>query len=571
MKRIKKIMLLSCLLVWGNSFANTNSTQLTYQYSTPYSGGSALTIYNRGNTSVKISVLNFSMNAEIAGSAWGSLWGWQSTITHSPNPDGVSTNYTITENPEVEIAPNQSAVLSFSTNSQSISGPFSPYNVVMNPTEVSVKLQGAQTAIPVNIDKMCEGTACNDPGNGKRILGYLPDWAYWRNPKFTADKMPIDKINTIAYAFSIFDKNGNISLYDHDADSVNLPIISQMRLRYPYLNASLSFGGWSWASTPPGWQCKTGASPDGPAACFSEMAADSQATQAFISNAVKAMKEVNFNGIDIDWEYPRPEDAANYVKLLQGLRSALDEQGRKDNKHYYLTIATGAGIDKINDINKTQWQAIAAAVDYIDVMTYDFHGAWDKGQVGSDFMAAMQLDTQRDPTANNPVLGKYSVVDSLNLYRSNGINPEKLVVGVPVYGRMVNIASAGETKGLYQPITDTPQGEWDNQQSGFTGMVDYNCVVDKSTCGNNYSLPDLTLVDPTIDPLGQAALTPWGYAAHYFVTYDDEKSAAYKANWVKQNNYAGVMLWDLTGDFPDNDKRSIVNAIHAVFNQKNLK
>ena len=118
------------------------------------------------------------------------------------------------------------------------------------------------------------------------------------------------------------------------------------------------------------------------------------------------------------------------------------------------------------------------------------------------------------------------------------------------------------TFGFYQ----FPHGEWDNQASGFTGMLNYNCIVDRSACGNRYVLPNLTIIDPWMNNLGQYALTPWGYSDNLFVTFDDVKSATYKANWVKQQNFGGVMLWDLTGDFPVTDGRSIIKNINQVFN-----
>lgn len=544
-----------------------DTSPLTYQYITPYSGGASLILTNHGKDEVNISKLAFTNNAGIAGTPWGTLWGFQSKIQTTALDDGVNTRYVIIENPVVKIPPSGTAVLTYNINRDKMGGPLSPNNAAMDSIDVSVTRSNSGLEVSVPIEGKCQDAACDDPGQGKRIMGYYPDWAYWRTPQFTVDKLPFDKINALAYAFSIFDKNGNVSLYDADSDAFNLPLISQARLKYPYLNASLSFGGWSWASKPKGWLCDTGASPNGPANCFKQLAADSASTALFVQKAVKAMKEVHFNSIDIDWEYPLQADAENYVHLLQQLRSALDEQGKQDGTHYFLTIAAPAGINKIHELTATQWKTIATTVDYIDVMTYDFHGDWDKGQVGSDFMSAMALDPTLDPTFNHPILGKYNVIDALEAYVNLGVPKNKLVVGIPVYGRMMNIKSTGPSKGLYQPITGTPQGEWDNQQSGMTGMVDYACIVDQSACGNNYILPPLTLVAPTDNNLGQYALTPWGYAANLFITYDDDKSATYKANWILENNYAGVMLWDLTGDFTGTDERSIVNAIFQVFHQ----
>ena len=83
-----------------------------------------------------------------------------------------------------------------------------------------------------------------------------------------------------------------------------------------------------------------------------------------------------------------------------------------------------------------------------------------------------------------------------------------------------------------------------------------------------FAMPNLNLVDPTDNKFGQYALTPWGFTENLFVSFDDAKSAAYKANWVEQHQFAGVMMWDLTGDFKETDDRSIVNSVYKVFNKK---
>ena len=560
---------LGLALFASSAIAADGGLDITYSYSIPYAGGATLTIKNNSEQTLNISQLKFSSNGKISGNPWGTLWGWESSIDMTENSDGINNDFVINESPTVSIPPAGSAELTYNVDQSSIGGVLTPNNAVMDPINVAVVLSGETEAMEVEIDGKCQGDACNDPGNGKRITGYFPNWAYWRSPKFTAEKLQYDKVNSMVYAFFIMDQDGTVSLYDKDSDAYNLPIISQARKKYPYLNAAISFGGWSWASTPSGWGCKVGASPDGPAACFRALAANSEAVDKFAKNAVAAMKEVHFNGIDIDWEYPAsPEDAANYVNLLQKVRAELDAQSEKDGVKYYLTVAVGAGVDKIQQLTPENWQQVAAATDYVGIMTYDFHGDWDAGNVGSDFQSAMQLDKDLDPTANDPVLGKYNVTDSLNLFVENGVPTEKLLVGIPVYGRMVNIDSAGEHQGLYQTITGTPLGEWDNQQSGSTGMLDYNCIVDASSCGNSFQRPELSIVQPSEDNSGKYSKTPWGFSDGLFVTYDDEKSAEYKANWVLEKNFGGVMLWDLTGDFEDSNPKSIIYSIHKVFNLK---
>lgn len=75
---------------------------------------------------------------------------------------------------------------------------------------------------------------------------------------------------------------------------------------------------------------------------FTKLARNSNARALFVKNAVKAMREANFNGVDIDWEFPvlGPQgenakdpiagDANNWALLLEELRMELDIEGRKD-------------------------------------------------------------------------------------------------------------------------------------------------------------------------------------------------------------------------------------------------
>lgn len=559
---MKFFLLLSAML---GSAVFAAPADLTYEYSIPYAGGGQIVLINHTNNPISLSSISFNTNAKITGSPWGSLWNWQSTLDVKVNPSDKQYQYVIHENPAVTIPAAGNAILSYNIENKSTLGPL---QVAMDPSPISVNILNTSETTIIPIEGICQNQACLDPGHGHRIMGYLTNWSYWHTPRFSAQQMPWNKINMVSYAFSIFDNDGKVSLYDPDADNANIPVISQARRKYPYLNASLSFGGWSWFTTPEGWNCSAGESPNGPAQCFQQMAANEKAVDNFVNNAVLAMKEVNFNGIDIDWEYPQTADDVNhFISLIDKLRAALDTQGELDGTHYNLSIAVSGGIDKINQLSSEQWQHLALRVDQIDVMTYDFHGAFDQGQTGSNFQSAMALDPNLDPTYGTAVLGQYNLTDALNNYLEKGVPANKLVIGIPLYGRMMNIASAGEHLGLYQSITGIPQGEWDNTQTGWSGLVDYQCIVDQTTCGNQFQRPDLTLVQPLINNEGRYAKTPWGYNHHLFVTFDDATSAAYKTNWARSKGFFGVMLWDCSGDFTTNDKRSIISAISAAFSQ----
>ena len=85
----------------------------------------------------------------------------------------------------------------------------------------------------------------------------------------------------------------------------------------------------------------------------------------------------------MDWEYPgscgatcdfRPEDRQNFLALLAEFRRQLDLLGQAKGRQYLLTIAAPAGEEQYS---KMDLAGSARHVDWINVMTYDFHGRWE--------------------------------------------------------------------------------------------------------------------------------------------------------------------------------------------------
>jgi chitinase len=119
---------------------------------------------------------------------------------------------------------------------------------------------------------------------------------------------------------------------------------------------------------------------------FSDIALTDESRSRFARSAVKFMQSYQFDGIDIDWEYPvsggqpgntyRPEDGANYVKLVREVRSQLDSLGGKTGLKYLLTIASPAGHDKIANFRLSEMEPF---LDWFNLMTYDYHGSWEPG------------------------------------------------------------------------------------------------------------------------------------------------------------------------------------------------
>lgn len=72
------------------------------------------------------------------------------------------------------------------------------------------------------------------------------------------------------------------------------------------------------------------------------MMADATQRQTFIASVISFLKTYNFDGLDLDIEYPgdterggQPADKDNFVSLVQELRTAFDAE----NSNWEITMA----------------------------------------------------------------------------------------------------------------------------------------------------------------------------------------------------------------------------------------
>ena len=163
------------------------------------------------------------------------------------------------------------------------------------------------------------------------------------------------------YSFAGINSDGNIRVMDSWAD---LPSgrdgyrkFTRLRDQSPGTKAMISIGGWDESS-----------------AKFSQVASNPWTRARFAQNAVNFLKQHNFDGLDVDWEYPnqrggQPSDKENFVALLRNLRQAFNPHG------FILSVAVGA-----SEMSASQsynvWE-VSQQVDFINLMTYDFHGPWN--------------------------------------------------------------------------------------------------------------------------------------------------------------------------------------------------
>jgi chitinase len=388
------------------------------------------------------------------------------------------------------------------------------------------------------------GDSSNPPAlKDTKIVGYFVEWGiYGRN--YNVTDIPADKLNVINYAFANISPQGEVAIYDSWAaiekafpgDSWekmprgNFNQLAKLKEKYPHLITMISVGGWTLSSR------------------FSDVALTPQSRARFAKSAVDFIIQHGFDGVDIDWEYPvggglesnvyRPEDKRNYTLLLRELRSQLDARSALDSRKYYLTIAAPAGDDKIRNIEPV---GIAEACDWVNVMTYDFAGGWDK-RTGHQ---APMFSPEGRGAANPSTL--WSVDGAVRQFLATGVDPKKLVVGVPFYGRGWSGVPLTNS-GIGQLSTGLPRGSYE------PGVFDYKDLVTRIQ-----SNPDLYEVFEDTKAEASFLFAPGDNGL--WVSFDDTAIVQRKVDYIKELGLGGAMFWELSGDTKDSST-SLLNVLH---------
>lgn len=382
------------------------------------------------------------------------------------------------------------------------------------------------------------GNGGNQPGKrGPVVAAYYPEWGTYQRDYQVSD-LPADKLTHAFYGFAKIDNNGEVGLFDkyaavekgkdwNNPDKIagNFGQMAQLKAENPHLKTMISIGGWTLSSK------------------FSDVALTDASRKKFAISAVDFMKEYGFDGIDIDWEYPvgggkpgnvnRPEDKHNYTLLLEELDKQIQVQEAQDNQDYLLTIASPAGFDKVENYELAE---MSKHLDWFNVMTYDYHGAWENT---TNHNAGLYANTN-DPSSLG---GKYNVDSTIQDYLNAGVSADKIVMGAPAYGRTWQGVS-GNNDGLFQSASGAGEGTWEK------GVIDYKDLHNKLETDKSY-----------VRYWDDQAKVPYVYNAQkgFFSTYEDTESLGYKLDYVKDNSLGGMFFWDASSDLPGNSSDSLIN------------
>ena len=345
--------------------------------------------------------------------------------------------------------------------------------------------------------------SCSQPVERKKqtkeplkVVGYVAGYE-----DFDPSKVEATKLTHINYAFANV-VNGKAQ-FELETDSVKIASLIALKKANPNLKVLYSIGGWTWSDQ------------------FSNVSAYKSSREKFATSSVRLMEKYGFDGIDIDWEYPgqhgrdnafRPSDKENFTLLLKEIRKKLDVEGKKHNVHYLLTIAAGADQKYINhtDLGKAHQY-----LDYINVMCYDFYNGWYY-QTGHH--ANLYTSTEE-------MFQKNSGEEAINRLIKTGVPSDKLVLGIPFYGRMWEKVIP-INNGLYQ--TAMAPGV----------IIPYWDIVEKLK-----SRKYLKLYDESAK-----ASYLWNAQDSIFISWETPKEIQLKSEFIKEKGLGGAMFWEYSLD-----------------------
>ncbi|KAI8128837.1 putative chitinase 10 [Lucilia cuprina] len=257
----------------------------------------------------------------------------------------------------------------------------------------------------------------------KNVVCYHGTWSTYRQSKGKFDvEKDIDPFlcTHLMYAFFGIEETGDLRVIDPYLDLEdnygrgNIRKFNALKLRNPTLKTMLAVGGWNEGSKK-----------------FSIVAADPAKRARFVQSVVQFIQRHGFDGLDLDWEYPNQRhklsnnDRENFLTWLRELKEGLEPFG------YILSAAVGSA--QFSAELSYNIPEMSKYLDLINVMAYDLHGHWDPVVGINSPLYAGPLDTsERAKQLNFDAIAKYWI--------NQGAPREKLVMGVPFYGRSFTLA-----------------------------------------------------------------------------------------------------------------------------------
>ncbi|KAM6217122.1 oviduct-specific glycoprotein [Rhynchocyon petersi] len=366
-------------------------------------------------------------------------------------------------------------------------------------------------------------------GAAHKLVCYFSNWAYSRPAPASILPQDLDPFlcTHLIFAFASMENNQIVAKNAQD-ENIFYPEFNKLKKKNRALKTLLSIGGWDFGTKR-----------------FTAMLSTPTSREKFIDSVISLLRTHDFDGLDLFFLYPGirgspRHDRWNFLFLLEELKFAFTKEAI-ENMHPKLLLS--AAVSGIPSIIHTSYDVhlLGRCLDFINILSYDFHGPWENITGHNSPL----FSRSEDPKSSAYVM---------NYWRMFGAPSEKLIMGLPTYGRTFRLLQESETGLGARAVGPASAGKY-TKQDGFLAYFEI--------CSFIWRAKKIWIKDQFV---------PYAYKGKKWVGYDDVASFTYKAMFIKREHFGGAMVWtldldDVKGVFCGNGRFPLVRILKTLLVQ----